>query len=171
MIDVRSADATDLWAINIVISAAKQTWNYDPGYLAAALPLLSVDQSYLANNTCFAASGPDGVVGFAAIEFVRDGVALLGHLWVAPVVSIGASEPSSSAGPLRRPRGRPPSCASFPIHQPSRSTCARVRSGLARNRPECPGDQFSPCSSCRSRRCRADLDGCRAKSLRELDDR
>jgi predicted N-acetyltransferase YhbS len=86
MIDVRPADAADLWAINTVISAAKRTWNYDPGYLAAALPLLSVDESYLAKNTGFAASGPDGVVGFAAIELVGDGVALLGHLWVAPVV-------------------------------------------------------------------------------------
>lgn len=84
MLDVRDAAVINLATINALIEAAKRSWPYDESYLHAAMPLLRVDRQYLQSNPCFEAHDEAGLVGFAAIEFAFDSVALLDHLWVAP---------------------------------------------------------------------------------------
>ena len=46
--------------------------------------MLKVDPAYLTRERCFQAEA-GGLVGFAAVEDLGDGVALLEHLWVAPL--------------------------------------------------------------------------------------
>jgi GNAT superfamily N-acetyltransferase len=82
---VRSAAAAidRVAAINALIAAAKRTWRYDPGYLAAAMPLLRIDAAYLASHPWFEARRSGVLVGFAALEAQPDAM-LVDHLWVAP---------------------------------------------------------------------------------------
>jgi GNAT superfamily N-acetyltransferase len=70
--------------LNAIISAAKRSWNYDPAYLAAALPLLMVDVDYLDRHPCLQAEHAGEPVGFAALDLVDQSTALLDHLWVIP---------------------------------------------------------------------------------------
>jgi len=81
---VRRPRAANLAEINRVIAASKSHWDYPATYLDAALPLLVIDQSYLAGHLCFEiVDETSSVVCFFAVA--ADGDAqLLDHLWVRP---------------------------------------------------------------------------------------
>jgi GNAT superfamily N-acetyltransferase len=81
---VRRARRANLAEINRVIAASKAHWDYPAAYLEAALPLLRVDESYLAEHRCFEiVDWSAKVVGFFAVA-EHGGEHLLDHLWVRP---------------------------------------------------------------------------------------
>jgi GNAT superfamily N-acetyltransferase len=80
---IRRALAANLAEINRVIRASKSHWRQPQAYLQAALPLLAVDDAYLAANLCFEVVEGDAVVCFFAIAD-DDGGKSLDHLWVRP---------------------------------------------------------------------------------------
>ncbi len=71
-------------AVNRVIVAAKNSWDYDEDYLRAAIPLVQVDARYIAENLCFVAQSGGEVVAFGAVEIHDGQPGVLEHLWVAP---------------------------------------------------------------------------------------
>lgn len=85
-VSILAASRASLREINEVIETAKGGLGYDPGYLAAALPLLRVDDSYLLVNQYFEAHVTGRIAGFAAVKPLESGVVLLDHLWVAPAL-------------------------------------------------------------------------------------
>ncbi len=83
-IQIGPARAANLAGINALIDASKRTWPYDPAYLAAAMPLLRIDTSYLSRAVCLEARDGASLLGFSAMVREPDGVVVLEHLWVAP---------------------------------------------------------------------------------------
>jgi GNAT superfamily N-acetyltransferase len=81
---VRRARDASVEDINRVIVASKSHWEYPRSYLDAALPLLTIDESYLAEHLCFEVvdEGANIVCFFAVAEDA--GAHLLDHLWVRP---------------------------------------------------------------------------------------
>jgi GNAT superfamily N-acetyltransferase len=81
---VRRAREANLAEINQVIVASKSHWDYPASYLQAALPLLMIDESYLAEHLCFEIIDESAnVVCFFAIA-EDSGEHMLDHLWVRP---------------------------------------------------------------------------------------
>jgi GNAT superfamily N-acetyltransferase len=81
---VRRAREQNLAGINRVIAASKSHWDYPAAYLEAALPLLMIDEAYLAEHLCFEVVDESStVVGFFAVA-EKGGEPLLDHLWVRP---------------------------------------------------------------------------------------
>src|SRR5437879_51284 len=85
-LEVLRAASRNVEQINAVIEAAKRSWNYDQGYLEAAIPLLRIDEEYLGRCACFEARLDRRIVGFGAVEKRDAVVAVLEHLWVLPSV-------------------------------------------------------------------------------------
>jgi predicted N-acetyltransferase YhbS len=85
-LQILHAASRNVEQINAVIEAAKRSWNYDEGYLEAAIPLLKIDEEYLGHRACFEARLDQRIVGFAAVEKRDPVVAVLEHLWVFPSV-------------------------------------------------------------------------------------
>ncbi len=85
-LEILHAAGLNVEQINAVIEAAKRSWNYDEGYLEAAIPLLRIDEGYLSNPACFEAHLDRRVVGFAAVEKRDPILAVLEHLWDLPSV-------------------------------------------------------------------------------------
>jgi len=83
---VSHAASRNVEQINAVIEAAKRSWNYDEGYLEAAILLLRIDEEYLSHRVCFEAHLDRRIVGFAAVEKRDPVLAVLEHLWVLPSV-------------------------------------------------------------------------------------
>ena len=81
---VRRAREENLAEINRVIAASKSHWSYPATYLEAALPLLMIDESYLAEHLCFEVVDESSkVVCFFAVA-EDGGEHTLDHLWVRP---------------------------------------------------------------------------------------
>jgi GNAT superfamily N-acetyltransferase len=81
---VRRAREANLAEINRVIAASKAHWDYPAAYLEAALPLLMIDEPYLAGHLCFEiVDESKTVVCFLAVA-EEGGEHLLDHLWVRP---------------------------------------------------------------------------------------
>jgi len=81
---VRRAREANLAEINRVIAASKAHWDYPAAYLEAALPLLMIDGSYLAEHLCCEiVDESKTVVCFFAVT-AEGGEHLLDHLWVRP---------------------------------------------------------------------------------------
>ncbi len=85
-LDILDAASRNVQQMNAVIEAAKRSWNYDAGYLEAAIPLLRIDEEYLSHRACFEAHLDRRIVGFAAVEKRGPVLAVLEHLWVLPSV-------------------------------------------------------------------------------------
>lgn len=115
--------------IDVLTEAAKRTWNYDPAYLTAALPLLRVDAEYLRLHTCFEARAGDRLIGFAAVEFDAEGARFWTSCGSRLPTRARASDAfsSSSASPSARREGAA-SCGSSQTRRQTVSTCARVPS-------------------------------------------
>jgi GNAT superfamily N-acetyltransferase len=81
---VRRARDANVEEINRVIVASKSHWDYPRSYLEAALPLLVIDESYLAEHLCFEVvdEAANVVCFFAVTE--DTGEHRLDHLWVRP---------------------------------------------------------------------------------------
>jgi len=84
--EILQAASRNVEQINAVIEAAKRSWNYDEGYLDAAIPLLRIDEEYLSRRACFEAHLNRRIVGFAAVEKRDPVLAVLEHLWVLPTL-------------------------------------------------------------------------------------
>ena len=85
-LEILHAASRNVERINAVIEAAKRSWNYDEGYLEAALPLLRIDEEYLSHRVGFEAHLDRRIVGFAAVGKRDPVLAVLEHLWVLPSV-------------------------------------------------------------------------------------
>ncbi len=85
-LEILHAASRNVERINAVIEAAKRSWNYDEGYLEAAIPLLRIDEDYLSHRVCFEAHLDRRIVGFAAVGKRDPVLAVLEHLWVLPSV-------------------------------------------------------------------------------------
>src|SRR5437667_4678481 len=85
-LEVLRAASRNVEQIHAVIEAANRSWNYDEGYLEAAIPLLRVDEEYLSHRVCFEAHLERRIVGFAAVGKRDPVLAVLEHLWVLPSV-------------------------------------------------------------------------------------
>jgi GNAT superfamily N-acetyltransferase len=81
---VRRAREENLAEINRVIVASESRWDYPAAYLEAALPLLTIDEPYLAEHLCLEIVDEHATVVcfFAVAE--DGGEHLLDHLWVRP---------------------------------------------------------------------------------------
>jgi catechol 2,3-dioxygenase-like lactoylglutathione lyase family enzyme/GNAT superfamily N-acetyltransferase len=81
---VRRARDANVAEINQVIVASKSHWDSPESYLQAALPLLMIDESYLAEHLCFEiVDESSNVVCFFAVA-EDSGEHVLDHLWVRP---------------------------------------------------------------------------------------
>src|SRR5437016_13642895 len=85
-LEVLRAASRNVEQINAVIEAAKRSWNYDEGYLEAAIPLWRIAEECLSHRGCFEAHVERRIVGFAAVGKRDPVLAVLEHLWVLPSV-------------------------------------------------------------------------------------
>jgi GNAT superfamily N-acetyltransferase len=69
--------------INALIARSKAYWDWPPGYLAAALPLMEITPSYLRDNLCFEIFDADALVGFVSLVQKPDR-RILDNLWIDP---------------------------------------------------------------------------------------
>jgi GNAT superfamily N-acetyltransferase len=73
----------DLPTINSLIERSKKHWAYTAEYLEQAIPLLRIDERYLADNLCWKlVDDQHRIAGFASV--VEKPALLLDHLWINP---------------------------------------------------------------------------------------
>ncbi len=82
-VTLEPAKAADLEACIRLIARSKAVWPWPPGYLDAALPLLRIDQAYLASNLALTILEDGRLAGFAAF-ILEPPQALLDHFWIEP---------------------------------------------------------------------------------------